>query len=104
MLNLARSLFRIFGHLHFIPFGVRDRIIRLFFHPDRMDAGRFEVNFYGYKYAGDFSCFLDWEVFFYGSYEPAILSLLQDVSEIYPKNSVTFVDLGAHLGQHNLFL
>jgi|GEM_PF-418873 len=103
--GITRRLLRALGHCRFLNRGVRDRCIRMFFYPDREAPRAFEVPIFGLTYTGDFACFLDWEVYFYGAYEPEVLAAMQAVFRAFPTEAetVTFIDIGANIGQHSLF-
>ena len=66
----------------------------------------FSKDFYGLKYKGNLNNNIDANVFFYGAFEKPLLFFLRDTlkatrTEI-PKP--IFVDVGANVGQHSLFL
>jgi len=97
-------LLRWVGHRHGVPFGIRERIIRIFAHPDNIASTLFRVDFFGLTYSGDLSQFLDWEVYFYGAYEIEVLSLLEDIFDLVGETESCFVDIGANVGQHSIFV
>jgi FkbM family methyltransferase len=97
-LNFLRQL----GHADWLAFGLRDRIIRYFVNPDTVEGKEFETDFFGLKYRGNFSSFIDWSVYFYGAYEKPILLLMRDLVK-GNKNSVS-IDVGANVGQHSIFM
>jgi FkbM family methyltransferase len=99
----ALCILRRLGRLRWIPFGIRDRIIRRFVNPDRIPPTPYSADFAGLTYTGDLSRFIDWEIFFYGGYEPEILSLLDDIWDKSGDEDVCFLDIGANIGQHSLF-
>jgi len=99
---MVRYLLRALGHMAVLPFGIRDRVIRRFANPDHMPSTPFECAFFGMRYAGDLARFLDWTVYFYGAYEPSLLQFLRDTTGRL-KDPV-FVDVGANVGQHTLFM
>lgn len=86
-----------------LPFGLRDRIIRRLCHPDRMASHPFRVDFFGLIYDGDLASFLDWEVYFYGAYEPHVLALLDDLVQ-RAGEGCHFLDVGANVGHHTLYV
>lgn len=99
--RVDRILARILGRCHFLRFGVRDRIIRQIHPPDSAVPEAFEVPFYGRRYAGDLSVFIDWSVFYYGAYAAEELRLMRDFTS--PLRSPVVVDAGANIGHHTLF-
>lgn len=95
------SLLRFWGRRRRLPFGVRDRVLRLFADPDRMPSTPFCSDLLGLRYQGDLSCFIDWSIYFYGCYERAVLDLLADAADLAGPGAV-FLDVGANVGQHSL--
>ena len=59
-------------------------------------------NAFGLNYKGNLSSFLDWSVFFYGAYEKEYLYFLRDL--ITDSTSTIFIDVGANIGHHSLFM
>ena len=100
-MKASRSFLRLFGHLNFIRFGVRDRILRYLHDQDTAASESFEVNFYGHAYPGNFNNFIDWSVFYYGAYAREELSLIAHLLEPIAKPVV--FDIGANVGHHSLF-
>ena len=66
----------------------------------------FSRDFYGLKYKGNLNNNIDANVFFYGAFEKPLLFFLRDTLKAtrteVPKP--IFVDVGANVGQHSLFL
>ncbi len=77
---VSRQVLRWLGRREWIPFGVRDRVIRHFADPNLQTPNPYEVEFFGMRYRGDLSNFIDWSVYFYGAYEKANLALLRDLA------------------------
>ncbi len=96
---------RWFGRQTWIPRG-RDRILRMALSPETCQPYSFEVDFFGLRYRGDLSQYIDWLVFMYGSYAYWELSLLEAISEELRKaqSTVNFFDVGANVGHHTLFM
>jgi FkbM family methyltransferase len=61
----------------------------------------FETDFFGLQYKGNVRNQIDADVFFYGGFEKTMLFFLRDVLAIAPG---TFVDVGANVGNHSLFM
>jgi FkbM family methyltransferase len=100
--RLTLNLLRFFGHLDWLSFGIRDRIIRYFVNPDTVEGKEFEIDFFGLKYHGNLNTFIDWSVYFYGAYEKDILFLMRDIVKV--KHNPIFIDIGANVGNHSLFM
>lgn len=99
----AAALLRWWGHQRWLPFGLRDRLLRLCANPDAMTAAPFTCDFFGDAYEGDLASFIDWTIFFYGAYERGVLAFLRDVARAAGPGAV-FLDIGANVGQHSLFM
>jgi FkbM family methyltransferase len=98
-------LLRWLGRQNWIPRG-KDRLVRLFCDPNKCEPYTFEVGFFGHKYRGDISQYIDWVVFAYGSYAYYELSLLEEIASEMKKRRgvVSFYDIGANVGNHTLFM
>jgi FkbM family methyltransferase len=68
--------------------------------------GEFTVDFFGLKYKGELSEYVDRHIFFFGSYSPAELRFLRRATEMLRANrsNITFADVGANVGQHSLYM
>jgi FkbM family methyltransferase len=97
-----RELLRVLGHAHWIPEGLRFRIIDFLYGSEYSDPELFEVNFFGLKYPGNLSSFLDWTVYFFGSYEKENLFLLRGL--LAERTDPVFLDVGANVGLFSVFL
>jgi FkbM family methyltransferase len=96
------SIGRLLGHAQLIPFGVRDRALRLMFPPGARRDYPFTVKLGKGLYSGNLDNYIDWMIFFFGQYERAILSLLATIIPRMGKQPV-FWDVGANSGQHSIF-
>lgn len=64
----------------------------------------FITDFYGLKYKGHSNEYIDASVLVLGAFEKSTLFLLRDIiKELAPEGGV-FVDVGANVGQHSLFM
>ena len=66
----------------------------------------FDVNFFGLKYEGNLNNSIEANIFFYGAFEKSLLFFMRDtLQQLNQKtSSSTFVDIGANIGQHSLFM
>lgn len=83
--------------------GIRERILRFFLKPGNAAPFDFETDFAGYKYKGNLNSYIDWKVYFYGTYEKPALMLLKDIAAKLG-GDVVFADIGANVGVHSLFM
>jgi FkbM family methyltransferase len=95
---------RAIGHQGWLP--GRDRILRLFSHPDRQAPCAFEVDFFGLCYSGNLTNFIDWTVFYYGAFTRNELLLLACIARRFRAEgkTINFFDAGANIGHHSLFM
>jgi FkbM family methyltransferase len=102
---LRLKAFRWLGRQTWIPHG-QDWLLRKIWNPDSGHSYRFEVDFFGFRYAGDLAQYIDWVVFAYGSYSYSELNLLDALTQELRKRRtrVTFLDIGANVGHHTLFM
>jgi FkbM family methyltransferase len=64
----------------------------------------FVVDIDGFKYEGIAGNFIDNQIFVYGAYEKPNLFLLRDLIRSVAGGEGTFIDIGANVGQHSLFM
>ncbi len=100
--SLKLRLLRWFGRREWIRYGVRFAVLRRFWDPYTPRVQTFELNFFSLQYQGDFECYLDWYVYFFGAYEKEELYLLRDLAQ--GCSDAVFVDIGANIGQHSLYM
>ena len=100
---LLRAL-RAVGHASFLPFGVRDRLVRAAQSPDNGRDRDFEVDLRGMRYAGHLASYIDWFVYFYGCYEPQVADVLAKLAASLPPGWRTVWDVGANCGHHALLM
>ena len=64
----------------------------------------FVADFYGLRYEGNLNNNIDFNIYFYGAFEKPLLFFLRDVFTMLPGEQGVFVDIGANVGQHSLFM
>jgi FkbM family methyltransferase len=64
----------------------------------------FRVDFFGMIYEGRSGNILDDRILYYGAQEKYVLFFLKDVAEVLGPDEVVFLDVGANVGQHSLFM
>lgn len=94
---------RMLGQAFWLPFGIRDRIIRRFSPPDVSKPSHFSTPYYGLRYDGSLDNFIDWSVWFYGAYSKYELDCIADLAGSSAE-PWTCLDVGANVGTHTLFL
>ncbi len=98
------SALRAVGHASFLPFGLRDRLIRAIQSPDNGRDQAFQVELRGMNYAGHLASYIDWFVYFYGCYEPQVADVLTRLAASLPAGRRTVWDVGANCGHHALLM
>lgn len=79
-----------------------ERLLRTVFDPDVQRHYPFCVPFDRFVYPAYADSIVDWNVLFYGSYETFELNLLASLADRIP--DAVFVDVGANVGHHTLFM
>jgi FkbM family methyltransferase len=104
-LTLRHRLLRFVGHQRWIARG-RGRVVRRFCNPDTAPDVPFEVDYFGMRYPGTLSSYLDWTVYFFGRYESDEIALLDELTTKLRarRGKLTFVDIGANVGTHAMFM
>ena len=96
------KLLKFIARLNFINSGIRYRLAYKLANPQTLSSHPFEEDFFGLKYKGNLNSHIDWNVYFWGSYEGGILKFLKHLTEKI--NDPVFIDIGANVGQHSLFM
>lgn len=65
---------------------------------------QFSVDFYGTQFHGSTDNLIDKHVFFFGAWEKPILHFMRDVMNASQDKQKIFVDVGANVGQHSMFM
>lgn len=88
--------------MEWIPFGIRSRVIRFLLPPGKIDMN-FDVNFFGLRYFGNISNYIDWCVYFYGAYSKTELIFIGKILNQLKESDLVVLDVGANVGHHTLF-
>ena len=64
----------------------------------------FLTDFFGLSYKGNLNNNIDFNIFFYGAFEKPLLFFLRDTLDALADQEAVFVDIGANVGQHSLFM
>ena len=100
MKSISKLIALFFGKLRF--FKGQDRIVRLFYHPNKfknLNKGEnFVTDYYGLKYKGITSNYIDWGVYFKGGHEKGLVNYLKKNISKFD----IFFDVGANSGTISL--
>lgn len=86
-----------------IPYRFRKSVIKRLC-PKVLTGYKFEIDFYGMKYSGNTKDSTDRLFFMFGGCEKYMLSLMKDYYNASKHDDFVFVDVGAHTGNHSLFM
>lgn len=69
----------------------------------------FEIDFFGLRYRGNLNNGIEFAMYYYGAFEKPLLFFLRDALGAVAKartdrSKTTFLDIGANIGQHSLFM
>jgi FkbM family methyltransferase len=78
-----------------------DRVLRLFFHPDRQKKAPLNFDFEGIRYPGSTGYLVDWSAFFNGAYEKPWLEYC--LSHLENPGKSIILDIGGNIGHHALW-
>lgn len=71
---------------------------------DAAPAFHFRTDFFGLQYEGDFDNHIDFDIYYFGAFEKPILFFMRDYLKAVADQAAVFVDIGANIGQHSLFV
>ena len=100
--KIILNIFRFIGHQTWLREGLRVKIIRIFYDYEKINSIIFEIDYFGNKFIGNLNSFIDWRVFFLGGYERQELIFITSI--IKKISSPVFIDIGANIGTHCLFI
>jgi len=98
----SHFLLKLIAHQDWLRVGIRNRLLRRFFRPEKIASYEFIIDFFGFTYKGNLNCYIDWVVYFFGAYEKQELFLLSDI--VQNIHDPIFIDVGANVGQHSLYM
>lgn len=94
------NFLRFIGHIEWISYGIRYRIIK-FFVPFNTNFP-FTSNFFNLVYEGNLNSYIDWQIYFFGAYEKRQLRLIEREINLHNRKKIV-LDIGANSGNHSLF-
>ncbi|MCD4721461.1 MAG: FkbM family methyltransferase [Desulfobacula sp.] len=87
----------------YIHRSIREFLIKII-SPDFNKGHTFETDFFGLRWPGTTSNYIDYQVLLRGAYEKFMLFFMRDVVVSLPKTETVFLDVGANIGNHSLFM
>ena len=92
------------GRNPWLPLKLRRSIVKRIYPHKKSPDYTFSTDFYETIYTGNLRNWIDWNVFFFGAYELGLLNLFKKIMENGLSSKGIFVDVGANVGQHSIFL
>jgi FkbM family methyltransferase len=99
--KLLDRLWRVHRHL---PLGAAHKIYKLLAKRGRTPEDTFNQHFYGLQYEGTLNNNVDAAIYFWGAFEKPLLHFMEDTLRALAGTQGVFVDVGANVGQHSLFM
>jgi len=87
----------------FIPYRFKKSFVKRLI-PTFMHDYPFEQDYFGHVYKGNTSNYIDRIVYLCGAYEKYMLYLLRDLVSLFSLGEGTFLDVGANVGNHALYM
>lgn len=95
---------------HWLPAGLRKIAYKKLNALDQAPDAPFDVDFFGLRYCGNLSNGIEFAIYYYGAFEKPLLFFLRDAllalqeSRPQARHCSVFLDVGANIGQHSLFM
>lgn len=99
--KLLEKLWREHRHL---PLSAAHKIYKLLARRGRTPDDTFTQYFYGLQYQGTLNNNVDAAIYFFGAFEKPLLHFMEDTLSSLAGTQGVFVDVGANVGQHSLFM
>lgn len=99
--SIALSCMRQLGRMRWLRRGLRERAIRALQRALVPADTHFRTRLGAFEYSGQLNNLIDWNVHFYGIYEPELVALFEHVAS---QSNSCAVDVGANVGHHSLIL
>lgn len=87
----------------YIHRSIREFLIKII-SPDFNNGHTFETNFFGLIWPGTTRNYIDYQVLLRGGYEKFMLFFMRDVVASLAPTETVFLDVGANIGNHSLFM
>ena len=95
------SFLRFIGHQDWVLPGIRKRLIWNVLRVLNIRDFDFEAGFFGLKYKGNTSNYIERFIFYFGAYEKGLLRFISD--NLGTTKEKVFIDIGANIGHHSIF-
>jgi FkbM family methyltransferase len=87
-----------------LPLSAAHKVYKLLSRRGRIPDDTFTQLFYGLQYEGKLNNNVDAAIYFFGAFEKPLLHFVEDSLRALAPTQGVFVDVGANVGQHSLFM
>lgn len=87
-----------------LPLSAAHKVYKLLSQRGRIPDDTFTQLFYGLQYEGRLNNNVDAAIYFLGAFEKPLLHFMEDTLRVLATAQGVFVDVGANVGQHSLFM
>lgn len=103
-MSLRYQLYRSLWDRQLIPAGAQRYIYKRLTKLGEAPDAPFTKDFFGLQYHGNLNRNIDFNIYFYGAFEKPLLFFLRDAMHSMAPQDTVFIDIGANVGQHSLFM
>jgi len=103
-MNFSYYIYRFLWHRHGLPQRLLRYVYKRLAKQGAAPDFPFVKDFFGIRYQGNLNNNIDFNIYFYGAFEKPLLFFLRDTLHALPAKQAVFIDIGANVGQHSLFM
>ena len=103
-MSLTDNLYLGLWRRQWLPQRLNRSLYKLLARRGKAPDAPFTVDFFGLRYDGNLKINIDFNIYFHGAFEKPLLFFLRDVMQKLSPQEPVFVDIGANVGQHSLFM
>jgi len=103
MTELVKKISRWVSTKRWLPYRFRKSVVKRL-DPEMLKDYPFTSDLMGLKYKGNAGNYIERMIYFCGAYEKYMLNFLKHIVSKLKKDNLVFVDVGANVGNHSLFM
>ncbi len=103
-MSFSTRFYQALWHSSWLPGRLRRNVYKRLVKRGAAPDVPFVKEFFGLSYYGNLNNNIDFNVYFYGAFEKPLLFFLRDARLQLAPEAAVFVDVGANVGQHTLFM
>ena len=103
-MSLSYRFYRFLWNRHLVPSRLTRYVYKRLSKLGEAPEHPFVRDFFGLQYHGNLNNNIDFNIYFYGAFEKPLLYFLRDTMTRLQQDQALFVDIGANVGQHSLFM